>query len=129
MQGDLLPKPAPQGIVGAARYLPSGHAGQVGGDWYDLFALPDGALGVAVGDVMGHDVADAAAAGVLRGVLRSYAYAASSPSTVLDQLNQLDRLVQGLDLTPLATAFYAGSLPTSTGLCCGTATRGTSRRC
>lgn len=92
MQGDLLPKPAPQGIVGAARYLPSGHAGQVGGDWYDLFALPDGALGVAVGDVMGHDV-DAAAAGVLRGVLRSYAYAASSPSTVLDQLNQLDRLV------------------------------------
>jgi hypothetical protein len=67
MQGSLLPTlPRLAGISSAARYLAGGPYAQVGGDWYDLFALPDGAIGVAVGDAMGHDVAAAAAMGPLR---------------------------------------------------------------
>jgi serine phosphatase RsbU (regulator of sigma subunit) len=106
LQGSLLPTlPRLAGISSAARYLAGGPDAQVGGDWYDLFALPDGAIGVAVGDVMGHDVAAAAEMGQLRSVLRSYAYEGSSPSTVLDRL---DRLVQAFDMAQLATAVYAG---------------------
>jgi len=104
LQRSLLPTlPRLAGISSAARYLAGGPDAQVGGDWYDLFALPDGAIGVAVGDVMGHDVAAAAAMGQLRSVLRSYAYEGSSPSTVLDRL---DRLVQAFDMAQLATTVY-----------------------
>jgi serine phosphatase RsbU (regulator of sigma subunit) len=104
LQRSLLPTlPALPGITASARYLPSGETAQVGGDWYDLFALPDGAIGVAVGDVAGHDVAAAAAMGQLRSVLRSYAYEGSSPSVVLDRL---DRLVQDFQMAEVATAIY-----------------------
>ena len=50
--------------------------------------MPDGAIGVAIGDVMGHDVTAAAAMGQLRSVLRSYAYEGSSPSIVLDRMEE-----------------------------------------
>src|SRR3954462_1814552 len=104
LQRSLLPTlPSIPGITAAARYLVSGAAAQVGGDWYDLFALPDGAIGVAIGDVMGHDLAAAAAMGQLRSVLRSYAYEGSSPSIVLDRM---DRLVQGFQMAEVATAIY-----------------------
>jgi hypothetical protein len=104
LQRSLLPTlPDIDGIDAAARYLVSGSAAQVGGDWYDLFALPDGVIGVAIGDVMGHDVTAAASMGQLRSVLRSYAYEGSSPSIVLDRM---DRLVQGFEMAALATAIY-----------------------
>jgi serine phosphatase RsbU (regulator of sigma subunit) len=91
------------GMTCAARYLTGAEEAQVGGDWYDVFPLPDGAVAVAIGDTMGHDVHAAVAMGQLRSVLRSYAYDGSSPSAVLDRL---DRLVQGFEMTPFATAFY-----------------------
>jgi serine phosphatase RsbU (regulator of sigma subunit) len=104
LQRSLLPTlPTIEGITCAARYLASTDHAQVGGDWYDLFALPDGAIGLAIGDVMGHDLAAAAAMGQLRSVLRSYAYEGSSPSVVLDRL---DRLVQGFEMAEVATAIY-----------------------
>lgn len=104
LQRSLLPTlPRLEGLTSAARYLVSEEQAQVGGDWYDLFALPDGAIGVAIGDVMGHDLAAAAAMGQLRSVLRSYAYEGSSPSVVLDRL---DRLVQGFDMAQVATAIF-----------------------
>ena len=49
---------APRRVVGvttAARYLPA--TDEVGGDWYDVFELPRGRLGMAIGDVVGHGVA------------------------------------------------------------------------
>ena len=104
LQRSLLPVlPELPGLTCAARYLVGSRTAQVGGDWYDLFALPDGAIGVAVGDVMGHDLTAAAAMGQLRSVLRSYAYEGSSPSVVLDRL---DRLVQDFEMAQLATAVY-----------------------
>jgi serine phosphatase RsbU (regulator of sigma subunit) len=105
LQRSLLPTlPQLDGLSCASRYLPAASGVKVGGDWYDVFALPDGAVGIAVGDVMGHDVAAAAAMGQLRSVLRSYAYEGSSPATVLDRM---DRLVRGFDMAYVATAVYA----------------------
>jgi serine phosphatase RsbU (regulator of sigma subunit) len=104
LQRSLLPDlPVLPGMTCAARYLAGTDGAHVGGDWYDVFALPDGAVGLAVGDVMGHDVQAAAAMGQLRSVLRSYAYEGGSPSSVLDRL---DRLVQGFDMAQIATAVY-----------------------
>jgi len=104
LQRSLLPTlPQIEGVSCAARYLVSTDRAQVGGDWYDVFALPDGGVGIAVGDVMGHDITAAAAMGQLRSVLRSYAYEGSRPALVLDRL---DRLVQGFDMAEVATAIY-----------------------
>lgn len=104
LQRSLLPAlPEVPGVRCAARYLVGAADAQVGGDWYDVFEIPDGTLGLAMGDVMGHDVEAAAAMGQLRSVLRSYAYEGTSPSAVLDRL---DRLVQGFDMTQIATAVY-----------------------
>ena len=77
---------------------------QVGGDWYDVLPLPDGAVGIAVGDVAGHDLRAAAAMGQLRGVVRSYAWDGDQPGSVLDRC---DQLVQGLEMAAMATAVYA----------------------
>ncbi|MCW2614411.1 MAG: putative sensor protein [Frankiales bacterium] len=104
LQRSLLPQlPQVAGLDRAARYLPGSTAAQVGGDWYDLFALPDGTVGIAIGDVMGHDLAAAASMGQLRSVLQSYAWQGSSPAVVLDRL---DQLVQGLAMAQLATCVY-----------------------
>jgi serine phosphatase RsbU (regulator of sigma subunit) len=73
-----------------------------------VFALPDGATGLAIGDVMGHDLAAAAAMGQLRSVLRTCAWAGDSAATVLDRM---DQLVQGFDMAQLATCVYARLQP------------------
>jgi PAS domain S-box-containing protein len=105
LQRSLLP--VVSGVAGvqvAARYLVGVDGHQVGGDWYDVLDLPDGALGLAVGDVVGHDLRAAAAMGQLRGVVRSYAWDGGSPGSVLDRC---DQLVQGLEMAAMATAVYA----------------------
>ena len=55
IQTSILPELPPQllGIKMAHTYLP---ASEVGGDFYDVLALEDGRLAVAVGDVAGHGV-------------------------------------------------------------------------
>ncbi|MFC5948270.1 SpoIIE family protein phosphatase [Pseudonocardia lutea] len=105
LQHSLLPAvPEVGGLQMAARYRVGTDGNQVGGDWYDVLPLPDGAVGIAVGDVVGHDLSAAAAMGQLRGVLRSYAWDGGRPGSVLDRC---DQLVQGLEMASMATAVYA----------------------
>ena len=105
LQHTLLPVlPHIPGLALAAQYRPAGPGSQVGGDWWDVFALPDGATGLAIGDVMGHDIAAAAAMGQLRSVLRTCAWQGEDPATVLDRM---DQLVQGFEMAQLATCIYA----------------------
>lgn len=109
LQQGLLPVlPTLPGLALAAQYLPAGQDSQVGGDWWDVFALPDGATGLAIGDVMGHDVVAAAAMGQLRSVLRTCAWAGDSPATVLDHM---DQLVESFEMAQLATCIYARLQP------------------
>jgi PAS domain S-box-containing protein len=105
LQRSLLPVVSDvEGVQVAARYRVGVDGNQVGGDWYDVLKLPDGALGLAIGDVVGHDLSAAAAMGQLRGVLRSYAWDGGRPGSVLDRC---DQLVQGLEMAAMATAVYA----------------------
>lgn len=75
-----------------------------------MFARPDGATGIAVGDVTRHGLAAAAATGQLRSDLRTCACAVGGedPATVLDQM---DSLVQDFDMAQLATCIYARLQP------------------
>jgi GAF domain-containing protein/anti-sigma regulatory factor (Ser/Thr protein kinase) len=104
LQRSLLPERLPSlpGISLAARYLPA-RGGEVGGDWYDAFVLPNGALAIAIGDVVGRGLGAASAMARLRNALRAYSLEYSSPT---DVLTQMDRLLQQLDPGEMATLLY-----------------------
>ncbi|MFF4318199.1 PP2C family protein-serine/threonine phosphatase [Streptomyces sp. NPDC001568] len=91
LQREILPAslPAVPGLRTAARYTPARHGLSVGGDWYDGFALPGGALGFSIGDVEGHDVEAAAFMGQVRIAVRAVAAAAADPGEVLSRANDL----------------------------------------
>lgn len=91
LQRSLLPErlPAIEGVEAAARYVPGTVGVAVGGDWYDVFEVADGSIGVAVGDVVGHGVRAAATMGRLRNVLRAYATEGFGPAETLTRLNRL----------------------------------------
>lgn len=107
LQRALLPEPRltgyPQISVG---YLPAAEQAQIGGDWYDLFELPDGTTMVAVGDVAGHDQAAAAAMAQARNMLRGVAFtlAPAPPSRILAAL---DRAMSVSESGLIATAVLA----------------------
>ena len=89
MQRNLLPAQLPQvsGIEFASRYVPGGN-GEVGGDWYDVFTLPSGAVCLVVGDVAGHGLAAAQAMSQIRAVLRSHTLHTEDPGDVLTRLDE-----------------------------------------
>jgi phosphoserine phosphatase RsbU/P len=105
LQRGLLPTRLPRvpGVELAARYVPGEDAG-VGGDWYDVFALPSGWLGVVVGDVSGHGLASAVVMGRLRSALRAYALICADPA---DALTHLDQKIRHFEAGSLATVLYA----------------------
>lgn len=89
LQRSLLPDELPSvaGLVLDARYLP--RSTDVGGDWYDVFRLPDRRLAVAVGDVMGKGLLAAAGMGRVRNALRALALSDPRPAAVLAGLDRL----------------------------------------
>jgi anti-sigma regulatory factor (Ser/Thr protein kinase) len=93
LQHSLLPEVLPElpGVAIASRYLPGGPDVEVGGDWYDVMALPDGLLALAMGDVVGRGVPAASLMGQLRNGLRAYIVEGRSPAQVLCLLNRMLR--------------------------------------
>jgi hypothetical protein len=59
-----------------------------GGDWYDVFRLPSGQLGVVMGDVAGSGLPAAVIMGRMRSALRAYALETADPAEVLDRLDR-----------------------------------------
>jgi anti-anti-sigma factor len=106
LQRSLLPDRLPTipGVEFASRYLPGGAGLEVGGDWYDVFTLPRGRLGLTIGDVVGRGLPAAAAMGQLRTALRAYAIETDSPAAVLQRLS---RLVTDFEAAQMATLIYA----------------------
>jgi serine phosphatase RsbU (regulator of sigma subunit) len=104
LQRSLLPHlPKLAGLDLAARYLASGNGQEVGGDWFDVFPVSGGRVGIAVGDVIGHDLAAASAMGQIRAALRAYALHGDSPASVITELGHL---VDTFSLTQLVTVIY-----------------------
>ncbi|HEX5200634.1 MAG TPA: GAF domain-containing SpoIIE family protein phosphatase [Actinoplanes sp.] len=105
LQRSLLPGTLPRvpGVELAARYVP-GHDFGIGGDWYDVFTLPSGWLGVVIGDVSGHGLASAVVMGRVRSALRAYTLITDDPA---EALSLLDRKVRHFEAGSLTTALYA----------------------
>ncbi|WP_405385981.1 serine/threonine-protein phosphatase [Streptomyces sp. NBC_01102] len=91
LQRNMLPVALPSfpGLETAARYAPARHGLDIGGDWYDVFLLSDGSLGLAIGDVQGHDVEAAAFMGQIRIAMRAIASTAADPGEVMGRTNDL----------------------------------------
>jgi PAS domain S-box-containing protein len=89
LQRSLLPDKliSVSGLELDAQYLP--RTTEVGGDWYDVFRLPDRRLAVTVGDVMGKGLHAAAGMGRVRNALRALALTDPRPAAVLAGLDRL----------------------------------------
>ncbi|WP_344443133.1 SpoIIE family protein phosphatase [Kitasatospora nipponensis] len=89
LQRSLLPRTLPRrtALEVAYRYLPA-HAG-VGGDWFDVIALPGFRTALVVGDVVGHGINAAVAMGRLRTTIRNFSALDLPPAEVLGRLDEL----------------------------------------
>jgi PAS domain S-box-containing protein len=74
-----------------ALYLPAEREALVGGDWYDVFDLPDGSIVVSIGDVLGHGVPAAVMAGRVKHGIFTLALDGADPSTILVKVNRMIR--------------------------------------
>ena len=90
------------GLEMGGRYLPAA-GGSLGGDWYDVFPLWGGMIGLAVGDVVGHGIEAAAVMAQLRTALRAYAIEGHDPAGVVDRVNSL---MWQLGPTPMTTLAF-----------------------
>jgi serine phosphatase RsbU (regulator of sigma subunit) len=116
LQQALLPRtlPAVGGLRVAARYLPTTHGMDIGGDFYDLIRLGDTTAAAVIGDVQGHNVAAAALMGQVRTAVHAHAAVGSAPDQVLAGTNRL--------LTDLAPDLFTSCLYAHLDLAAGRAT-------
>jgi PAS domain S-box-containing protein len=89
LQASLLPAALPDipGATVAAQYLAAGEGMDVGGDFYDVFALDDGAWSLVIGDVLGKGAEAAAVTALARYTVRAVAGRSPSPAVTLAALN------------------------------------------
>lgn len=106
LQRSLLPKlPVIDDMDIASAYAPGTHMVDVGGDWYDVHVLDEDTVGLTIGDVAGHGVAEATAMAQICAALRSIVRRSGHrPDAVLEELNDfLSTYLHGR----MATACYA----------------------
>ncbi|NJP74800.1 GAF domain-containing protein, partial [Streptomyces sp. C1-2] len=89
LQRSLLPPELPSidGVEVEVIYRAAGEGNEVGGDFYDLFPIRDGAYGFAIGDVCGTGPEAAAVTGLARHALRLLAREGFGGPAVLERLN------------------------------------------
>ena len=104
IQQASLPKEVPtlEGWQISPFYQP---AREVGGDFYDFFELPNGCLGIVVGDATGKGVPAALVMASARSMLRAIAQTSESPGDVLRRVN--DPLFMDIPPNMFVTCFYA----------------------
>jgi serine phosphatase RsbU (regulator of sigma subunit) len=88
LQKSLLPPALPDvpGLEIRSLFLPAVRGYEVGGDFYDVFEMPNGRWAAVIGDVCGKGVEAAAITGLARHTLRA-AFDVDRPSGALETLN------------------------------------------
>jgi serine phosphatase RsbU (regulator of sigma subunit) len=109
LQRGLLPKrlPTVAGLKVVAHYEAAGGVAEVGGDWYDAFALAGGRIGIVVGDVAGRGIPAASTMGQLRSVTRAFALQGDQLRRPGEVLTLLNRYQLALGEEQLFTIVYA----------------------
>lgn len=107
LQRGLLPRQIPRvpGLDLACRYVPAQTVAEIGGDWFDVIALPEGRCALTVGDVTGHDMTAASLMGQLRTATRTLATLGLAPAQILTRLDQITADLT--DAETSATCLYA----------------------
>ncbi|MBV8333049.1 MAG: SpoIIE family protein phosphatase [Candidatus Eremiobacteraeota bacterium] len=108
-QRALLPERLPEvsGVNFCAAYRPASEEADVGGDWYDAFALDDGRIAISVGDVAGHGIDAAVIMGEVRQSIRMGAIGGSeTPAAVLDYVNGMVRFRESIGMVTAVFAIY-----------------------
>lgn len=77
------------GLALAANYRAGLEEAQVGGDYYDAFALPDGRVALIIADVSGKGLSAAVQTATVKYSLRAFATEAGAPGLVLTRLNKM----------------------------------------
>ena len=110
IQQQFLPKELPDlpGWHVAAHYQP---AREVGGDFYDFLELPDGQLGIVIGDVTDKGVPAALVMATTHSILRAEAARLVSPGDVLRRANAL--LIEEMPPHMFVTCLFAVLDPAS----------------
>lgn len=105
LQAAILPRevPAVPGAGVGAEYVAASENLEVGGDWFDVFALPNGHVALSVGDVAGKGIDAAGVMAQLRSASRVAALAGQSPDEVLASENAL---MIAVGLGPFATTVF-----------------------
>ena len=80
-------------------------AREVGGDYYDFLELPEGKLGIAIGDVSGKGIGAALLMASLEASLRGQALVAHDLAELMDRVNSL--ILDASSASRYATLFYA----------------------
>ncbi len=116
LQDALVPPNVPTEIGSfriGVRYQPALKEAEVGGDFYDVFELGRGKIGVLIGDVAGKGLAAAIRVAAARYAVRSYAFIDPRPSHVVTLANET--LCKDTDdACNILTAFFA-VVDTTTG--------------
>ncbi len=95
----LVPSlPEIPGLTFEAMYQAAMLEATVGGDWYDVFRLPDGRVVVSIGDVAGKGLQAAVAMASVRQSIRTAALINPEPAAVL---NAVDRIVRAIGQAPV----------------------------
>lgn len=91
LQETLMPPRDPriEGLDVATAYRPAGAGDEIGGDFYDMFAVSESDWVVLIGDVAGKGVEAAVVATLARHTVRALAITEPSPAEILRQLNQV----------------------------------------
>ncbi|MEN6624790.1 MAG: SpoIIE family protein phosphatase [Candidatus Sumerlaeia bacterium] len=112
IQRSLLPQSLPDvaGYKFAAHYQPST---ECSGDFYDIMPLPDGRLGVTIGDVSGHGAPAMVAMALVRMLMHLEAPKTSDPAQLLYKINNL--MCEHLPTGQFVTMFY-GLLDPASGV-------------
>lgn len=79
-------------------------SGGIGGDFYDVVPLPDGLLGVLIGDVSGHGHEAAGLTALVKNAMRAEALHLPSPRLVMGRANDL--VIHGAESHEFVSAFF-----------------------
>jgi serine phosphatase RsbU (regulator of sigma subunit) len=91
------------GVDLAQVYQSASELAELGGDFYDVFRMSDGRIGVLIGDVSGKGLDAAAQAILMRTSLRPFTYYTDSPAEVLARMNTL---LLDMSTVGFVTAFF-----------------------
>ncbi|WP_240529619.1 SpoIIE family protein phosphatase [Streptomyces mangrovisoli] len=105
----LGPSLLPEGF--AARYEPATPPLEIGGDWYDVVALPDDRIGIVVGDCVGRGLQAATVMGQLRSACRALFLQDPGPARTLTALDDFASGIPGA----LCTTVFCGVLDPAAG--------------